>query len=608
MNFTKLTSLSLLSSSILVALPVTADTTENLNDIVVTGTRTATDRNHLPSAVKVFTRGDIEKLQAQDLTDVLKGQAGFNITNNGGRGKATSIFLRGTNSDHVLVLIDGVKVGSATLGSASFQHYPIDQIERIEIVKGPHSSLYGSEAIGGVIQIFTRKGSTSTPRHTASMGIGNNETYDFEASVSGRTDKTNYNLAVSHFNTQGFDARQVVNSFGTIIDEPDDDGYFQTALSANVEHQFTDKLSAKAFFLRSQGTTEFDASSDFESDIVENIVGGAVEYTPYDFWTSRVSMGVSLDSNETFNTGTFGSSVFDTKRFDHSWTNQFAINPNHLVTVGFDYQNDTVSGTTTYDEDERDNKGIFAQYQGTFNKLDILASFRNDDNEAFGSKQTGTAGFSLGRFNGIRLTGSIGTAFKAPTFNDLYFPGFGNPELNPETSRSVEFGIDGEHGFGYWSARAYKTDIDNLIAFIFPAGVINVNKAEIKGFEFEAGTELAGWDLSTAISIISPKDEATDTQLRRRSRRSLRVDVSRDFGRYNFGSSLVAYDHSYEDAANTNRVAGYSTLDVRGSYTIDKHWSLHANINNLLDKDYQSIDTYNQDDINGMLTVRYQSN
>ncbi len=611
MKFTQCTSLSLLGSSLLLALPSAAESPRDLNDIVVTGTRTATDRNHIPDTVKIFTREDIERLQPHDLTDLLKGHSGFNISNNGGKGKATSFFVRGTNSDHVLVLIDGVKVGSATIGSASFQHYPVDQVERIEIVKGPHSSLYGSEAIGGVIQIFTRQGTSASPKHTVSLGYGNDQTYKLDTSISGRDDKTSYNLGVSHFNTGGFDSRQpTLGLFG--VNKPDDDGYLQTALSAKITHQFTDKFSANTFFLRSQGTTEFDASDDFESDILEQVFGGSLQYAPFDFWTTKLSLGISLDQNETFTLSGVAASEFNTKRFDHSWSNIFTINPNHLLTLGFDYQNDKISGTTTYDESSRNNKGIFAQYQGSFGYLDVVTSLRNDDNEAFGDKQTGSAGFSLGRFSGIRVTGSYGTAFKGPSFNELYFPNFGNVNLNPESSRSYELGIDGEHGVGYWSISAYKTKINDLIDFTFNPVTfefkpLNINKAVIKGLEVEAGTEIAGWDLAASLSVMSPKDSTTDKQLRRRSRRSARLDISRDFGQFNLGGSIIAYDHNFDDAANAIRVAGYSTVDLRGSYTIDKRWSIHGHINNLLDKNYQSIYTYNQDDINAMLTVRYQS-
>ncbi len=611
MKPTKITTLGLLGASLLLPPLSIAKDIQNLGNMIVTGTRTETDRNHIPDAVKVFTRDDIERLQVQSLVELFNGYAGMNITNNGGQGKATSLFMRGTNSDHVLVLIDGIKVGSATLGSPTFQHYPIDQIERIEIVKGPRSSLYGSEAIGGVIQIFTRTGSSESPRYSVSLGGGSDQTYDLNAVISGKSNDTSYSLGASHFTTSGFDARQPTTGFFA-VDEPDDDGYDNTSFSAKIGHKFNDRVEVEAFALHSLGTTEFDATDDFESDIVQQVIGATVKIQAARFWQSEFRIGESRDENETFKLSGATPDVFNSKRFDLNWKNLFSITPDHRVTLGFDYRDDEISGTTMYDENSRDNKGIFAQYQGTFDHLDLIASFRNDDNEAFGNKQTGSAGFSFGRFSGIRLVGSFGTAFKGPSFNELYFPGFGNANLKPETSRSYEIGIDGEYGWGYWSARAYRTEIDDLIVFNFNPVTFefkpeNIDKALIKGLEIEFGTELAGWDISSSLSLISPEDVASGNQLQRRSRRSARLDLFRDFGKFNLGASLVAYDHRFDDTSNSTRVGGFATIDLRASYLINHNWSISGHINNLLDKEYQTVNTYNQDDLNAMLIIRYQS-
>lgn len=601
-----------LGASLLPAFQTSAEPTQNLGDMIVTGTRTTVDRDHLPDSVIVFTREDIERLQVSDLPELLKGQAGLDLTNNGGYGKATSLFIRGTNSDHVLVLIDGIKVGSATLGTPSLQHYPIDQIERVEIVKGPHSSLYGSEAIGGVIQIFTRKGISESPRYTLRIGGGSESTYDLSGAVSGVTGNTSYSLGVSHFNTGGIDARTPTSGFFA-VNEPDDDGYHNTSVSFQIGKQFSDRLRAKVFALRAQGNTEFDSSDPgSNSDFMNQVVGASITVSPARFWESSLKIGESRDESESFNHTGSPSNIFDTKRFDLNWQNTFTINPLHSLVAGFDYRNDQVSGTTAYDENSRNNKGIYAQYLGNFDKFDIVASFRHDDNEAFGSQQTGSAGFSLGRFGGIRLTGSFGTAFKGPSFNELYFPNFGNPDLKPESSRSWELGMDGDYSWGSWSARIYRTSIDDLIVFkfnpvTFEFKPINVDEALIKGAELEFGTEVAGWAVNTALALISPKDRATGNQLPRRARRSLRLDLSRDFDRFNFGATIVAYDHRFDDTANTTRVAGYATVDLRGTYTVDDHWSISGHINNLLNKRYQTVNTYNQDGINAMVYVRYQS-
>jgi vitamin B12 transporter len=222
-----------------------------LPEMVVTATRTETAKNQLSAATTVYTRSDIERLQAKTFPDLLRGTTGIDITQQGGDGKLTSLFMRGTNSDHVLVLVDGIKVGSATSGTTPFEFIPIDQIERVEIIRGPQSSLYGSEAIGGVIQIFTRKGKQQEqPSVTLDAGGGNYDTWKTSGTVSGKWQDSWYNFGASHYNTQGFNARQPIpGAFG--LDQPDNDGYYNTAVNGRIGHRFDNNAEVDASFMRS---------------------------------------------------------------------------------------------------------------------------------------------------------------------------------------------------------------------------------------------------------------------------------------------------------------------------------------------------------------------
>ncbi len=584
----------------------------DIDPIIVTATRTAQTADETLSSVTVITRKEIERQQAQSVQDLLRGIPGVDIANNGGPGKATSVFLRGTESDHVLVLIDGVKVGSATLGSAAFQNIPVEQIERIEIVRGPRSSLYGSEAIGGVIQIFTRKGGGAL-KPFFSIGGGSYQTYSASAGVSGGGERGWFSLNGSGIDTEGFnacDGKPSPGGAGCFTTEPDKDGYRNLSGSLRAGYRFDSGIEVDVHALRANGDTEFDGSFVNESESVQQVLGGTLRVSPADMWHITLTAGRSRDESDNFKDSTF-QSRFDTERDTLSFQNDLSITPDHLLTVGTDYQDDRVDGTTAYAVTSRDNTALFTQYQGTFGAQDVQLSLRRDDNEQFDDHTTGGAawGHALGKT--LRLTASYGTAFKAPTFNELYFPGFGNPNLGPEESRSLEFGLRGEPAWGHWTLNAYETRVDDLIAFdASTSAPANIDQARIHGLEAVLGTRLENWDLNANLTLLDPENRSGGANdgnvLPRRARKSLRFEADRDFGRYRLGATLLAAGKRYDDLANTRSLGGYATLDVRAEYSLAKDWRLQARIENLLDKDYETAAFFNQPGRSLYLTLRYQ--
>lgn len=580
--------------------------------IIITASRTAQTADETLSSVTVITRKEIERQQAQSVQDLLHGIPGVDIANNGGPGKATSVFLRGTESDHVLVLIDGVKAGSATLGTTAFQHIPVEQIERIEIVRGPRSSLYGSEAIGGVIQIFTRKGGGAL-KPFFSIGGGSYGTYNASAGLSGGGERGWFSLSVSGIDTEGFnacDGKPSPGGAGCFTTEPDKDGYHNLSGSLRAGYRFDNGLEMDVHALRTTGETEFDGSFVNESESVQQVFGGTLRFSPTDLWDITLTAGRSRDESDNFKDGVF-QSRFDTERDTVTFQNDFAIATEHLLTVGADYQDDWVDGTTAYTISSRDNTGLFAQYQGMFGDHDLQLSLRRDDNEQFGNRNTGGAGWGYALGEGLRLTASYGTAFKAPTFNELYFPGFGNPNLRPEESRSFELGLSGKANWGNWSLNAYETRIDDLIAFdastFAPA---NIDQARIRGLEAVLGSRLGNWDLNANLTLLDPENRSGGANdgnvLPRRARQSLRLDAERDFGRYRLGATLLAAGKRYDDLANTRELGGYSTIDLRAEYALTEDWRVQARVENLLDKDYETAAFFNQPGRSLYLTLRYQ--
>lgn len=596
---------------VLFSAPGWAAEPQNLPENVVTATRSSMAKNRLDTATTVFTRQDMERLQVNTLPDLLKTATGLQVIENGGYGKNTSVMMRGTNADHVLVLVDGVKVGSATLGTASFQFLPIDQIERVEIIRGPQSSKYGSEAIGGVIQIFTRQGKRGEQtRLNLDAGAGAYDTYRVGGMVSGNWRDAWYTLSASRLDTEGFNARlPIPGPFG--FSQPDRDGHDNTAINSRAGYRFSERAEVEAFYTRAMGKSEFDGTFQNRLDFVQQVVGVAGNFKPTDIWQSRLQLGQSRDDSNNFAPSGRYTGKFDTTRWNASWVNEVALHEKHQLVLGTDYRIDEIDSETRYAETERYDVGVFGELNNElFDRHFVNASIRWDENQAFGNAVTGGIGWRHPWAYGVSSVANFGTAFKAPTFNDLYFPLYGNPNLDPEQSQNVEVGLIGEHGWGGWEIRAYHNQIDNLISPVmnpvtFQFSAQNIGKAHIEGIETELNTNLFGWKAKWTGSLLDPRNTQTHARLPRRSERTLNFDLSRSFGALDIGGSVLAQSNRFDDVGNTRLVGGFVTLDLRSAYHFDKHWEIRAKLANLLDKEYQTAATFPSAGRNFFLSIHY---
>jgi len=572
--------------------------------IVVTPTRTPQTADASLASVSVITRSDIERLQARSLADVLQGMVGVTLANTGGDGKGTSIFLRGANSDHVLVLIDGVKVGSATTGTAAFQDFPLHLIERIEVVRGPVSSLYGSEAIGGVVQIFTRKGGGAlTP--SASVTVGSDNTRGATVGLSGGGVQGWFNAGLAHTRTDGFNACKGLSGVACFTNEPDDDGYRNTAFTLRGGYRFAAGSELDVHMLRAQGDNEFDGGFQNQSESMQQVIGAGVTHRFNDVWRVKFNAGQGRDESDNFKDGVY-SSTFNTRRNSTSLQNDFSLGRNHLLTLGLDRQEDRVSSNTAYAVTRRDTAGVFAQYQSQWDKHRVQLALRGDDNSQFGRHTTGNAAWGYEVVAGLDLRLAYGTAFKAPTFNQLYFPGFGNPDLRPETSRNIELGLGGRLAGGRWSATLFDNRISDLIAGFPPA---NINRAEIRGLELAANRRFGAWDAAVNLTLQDPENASGANQgkvLPRRAQESLRIDLDRRLGTWRLGGTLRGEGERFDNESNTRRMAGYALFDLRAEYRLAPAWSLGARLENLFDVDYETAFGYNQPGRGAYLTLRFQ--
>jgi vitamin B12 transporter len=374
-------------------------------------------------------------------------------------------------------------------------------------------------------------------------------------------------------------------------------------------------------WLRSESESAFDGLFQNESRGVQQVLGATADLSPMDVWDLKLSIGRSWDELDAFLDGSF-TGRFDTIRDVASWQNDVYLGDAHIATLGLDYLQDRVGGSDDFTVDSRYNWGLFGEYQGDFGAHRLTASLRYDDNEQFGGHTTGDAAWGYGLDNGLRVTASYGTAFKAPSFNDLYFPftafgfGFGysgNPDLDPETSRSLELGLSGLLPSGDWSISLYQTDLDDLIS-IDASGMIsmpvNLDRARIRGLEATAGVRVLGWDLSAALTLLDPENRSGGLHggnlLGRRPQQSFRFDLDRRLGRFDVGASLLATGRSYDDLANDVRLDGYTVVDLRAEYRFSEGLRLQGRLDNLFDEDYETIAYYNQPGRGLYLTLRYE--
>lgn len=570
-------------------------------ETVVVASRVEQKVDEVLAPVTVLTRADIERLQPSSLVELIAQIPGVDFSRSGGAGASANLYLRGTNKDHTLVLVDGQRISSATLGTTDLQFIDPAQIERIEVVRGPRSSLYGADAIGGVIQIFTRRAS-GQPSAYVSAGYGAYRTHQAAAGGQGKWEQLRYSANVSHYYTEGFNNTTNKKPFAN-----DDDGYRNASVNASLGYDFANgaKLDLDHFYTRTRN--EYDGTAITTEPYAEGWIQSdnlTLRAPVTDFWHTTLSTGRSIDDTDNYDRRKASTHTFiRTTRSASSWQNDFTWSPNQTFTLGVDYLKDRVDNSTALKDADgsaaksRDNTGYFAQYLLTGQRIELQAGIREDHNEAFADKTTGNValGFKLPKQH--RLVLSYGTAFKAPTFNQLYYPGYGNADLQPEFARNYEIELRGDYTRFEWSLNIFENQIDNLIQTIKVAPGIslasNVQKAKIRGGELVTRARLDQWLISGSISYVDPRNDDTGKVLTNGSRRSLKLDVDRAWQRWSVGASFRAQDSRYIDVANTSELGGYGLLDLRTAFKVTEALQLQLKMTNVFAKHYELNNDYN---------------
>jgi vitamin B12 transporter len=597
-----------------------------LDQVVVTANRTPQRLGDVLADLTVINREQIERQSFGTVADLLRNYGSVEMVRNGSPAGTTSLFLRGADNRHTLVLLDGVRIDSQATGGASWQAIPLAQIERVEILKGPASAVYGSDAIGGVVQIITRKGGDGAPKLELGASVGNLDSYKLDGALSGKaggSKQFDYALGLSGERSKGFNSTTPDNTFAYV---PDEDGWrnYNASLRLGAQLAYGHRIELMALAAHVDGQYDGDSSKPAVDDhsIQDN---RALRLSWNAQWSealrTELNAGVGRDRYETksFNDPTPFPYLSDTEIRNIALLTSYQLSREQRFSLQLEHRQDTLENSgLSNGSDKRDENAIGLGWLYSSGQFDLQAHARHDDDSQFGGVDTGTlaAGFKL--VDGLRMFASIGNAFRAPTLyqrGSLYGPDLGKPgvqPLQPERGRNAELGLRYGNGAFELGASAYRNRVEDLIVFGAPGSCNsafgcyeNVAAARLQGVNIAAAAELAGLRLSATIDLQSPKDENTGHLLARRAKTFGSVRAETSLGAWHFGGGVQASGQRWDDAANTRKLGGYALLNLDVQYALSRQLRLQLNIDNAFDRDYQTATGFQQAPRTLMLGLRY---
>lgn len=580
-----------------------------LDTVAVTATRTPTRISDTVADVTVLDRADIERADGHTLVELLSRQPGLQFSSSGGLGKTSSLFVRGLEGRHVLLLVDGVRLGSATVPGPSFDNLPLESIDRIEIVRGSLSSLYGSDAVGGVIQIFTRKAGTGV-RGNAKLSVGSHRHGQAAAGVAIGQGAFDAALQVQHTENRGVSATNERVPFGNF--NPDDDGFNQDAGTLKLGWQLATDWRLEGLVLESNGITRIDdgpgADARAKMRHAVQAIKLAGRVTPA--WQMRWSVARSVDVYDTLASASPFSSLgpISSVQRQLSWENEFATPVGALLALAERLEQDVSKTDGQFEVTSRRIDAVGLGLNGAKASHSWQASVRADRNSQFGEHTNAVLGYAFQATPAWRVGGSVGNSFVAPSFNQLYFPGFGNPDLQPEKGRHAELNLR-------WSGDGHTlqaTWYRNRIRGYIPLGpqAANVPRAQVDGLSLSYDGRIAGLDVGASIDRLDPRNVTEgsanfDKLLPRRAKNALRLHADWSRGPWSAGATLVAFSSRFDDAANTQRLGGYGTLDLRADWQFAPDWTAGLRLNNLADKAWETALGFDQPGREVFVTLRW---
>ncbi|KXS39483.1 MAG: TonB-dependent receptor [Halomonadaceae bacterium T82-2] len=564
---------------------------QRLDTLQVTANRLPQTRADVLASTTIIDRDEIERLQPNSVTELLQARAGVELTRNGARGNQTSLFLRGTNSDHALVLIDGARIASATDGSINWEFLPVAAIQRIEIVRGPRAAAYGADAIGGVINIITRQAEADGEHATLTLRRGSDNSRQETAWFTANQADTQLSALIDHQSTDGFSAR---------ANGGDDDGFGQRTGKLAMRHAFGERADLNVSLLRTRNDYDYDdcgytLSQNCRGQGDQQVLSASLTTHARPGWDTELAVARVSESRERIIDGHSSGETL-TRRNEVSLTNRLTGDWGDTA-LGADFRDASLDSPLTYAEDGRRNWGVFANWNKRLARHQLSAGIRHDDDTRFGGATTGSLAYAYSLTQNQQIGASYGTAYKAPSLLDLYGPYGANPNLDAETSRTRELFWRLDRDAWGLSATAFDTRIDDLIDYD-PTTFIpyNVGKARIRGIELAGDWQYGGFALHAALTHQTPENRETSERLKRRARTFGRLDADYTSGDWSFGATLrSAGDRRDTDAATyaDTTTAGYGVVDLRTDWQLTPRIALSAKLDNALDRDYQLVDGYN---------------
>lgn len=589
MNTTQLsiTALLLGSSAVLQAAEQT------MVPVVVTATRTAQSADETLTSVTVITREDIDQSPSRDVAELLATEAGISFSRTGGPGAGTNLYLRGTSPDHTLVLIDGIRASSATTGQFSWETLRPEQIERIEVVRGPRASLYGSDAIGGVINIFTREQQGGY----VTASTGSYGTRELSAGITAG-DNWRMSLGVGTVHSDGLP---------TLVGGDKNNAYDNNNATLRLRGKLGVNTGLQLSATQSQGSSEHDTGTG-DSDFLNRVTTLRLSHSRGE-WEQSLLLGQALDEY-TIHSPTSPSTI-TTLRDSVSWQHTIG-NALGVTTVGIDYWRDNAEKDNSGTIDETITQhGVFAEHQWSDEHNDLQLALRADDHETAGTTTTGSIAVGRQVDDNSRIYLSFGKAFKTPTVNDLYWPYSadtfsgttyitqGNPALEPEHSATVEVGLSQHFGRGETTINIYRTWAENLIDWQatvtgpseYTYQPENIGQVVINGMELGLRWPIGQMEAATQITLLDAKNLENGQQLDRRPRSEAMLSLSRHTQPVDWRVEwqLVGTRQDRNGAAT---LPGYGLVNASYLRRLDNGFALGVRLKNLFDQAYQLATSY----------------
>ncbi|PTT22607.1 TonB-dependent receptor [Acidovorax sp. HMWF029] len=558
----------------------------SLAETVVAATRTPQPLTDLVADVSVVDRETIENSGVTGLADLLARLPGVEFSRNGGPGTTTGVFLRGAESRFTAVYIDGVRIDSQSTGGAPWESIPLGLIDRIEVLRGPAGAVYGSDAMGGVVQIFTKRGERGTAPYVG-VGLGSHGTSKLEAGISGASGTWDYALGLSRENSKGFNARTVATQ------NPDRDGFRNTAGHARVGLQVDAVHRLEGTLMVNDTNSGYDNGPGKDDRSLHTMHALGLNWNAQ--WSSAYKTRLSItDSRDQYETRP-SPYLTDTRLRGYYFQNEYRQGA-HLVTAALERREDRLENKPIDAKRSQDALALGYGYNAEGHTVQL--NVRHDSDSEFGGKSTGSASYGYAITPQWRATASVGTAFRAPT---LYhrFSEYGVATLRPESSRNAEVALRYAQGSSTFSATLFRNRVSNLISF-GGAGTCassfgcyaNTARAEYKGVTFAGSHRMGDVQLHGSIDLQRPRDLDTGKQLARRAKQHATVGADTRLGGWTVGAEVQASGRRFDTVANTNVLGGYALVNLYASTRIARDYTLIARIDNLADKDYQLARTY----------------